>query len=58
MLASLKALRGVLIDPDSEVASQQPEYARNPARSVRDELYVSIALCTNLGSIQGYELAP
>ncbi len=58
MLASLKALRGVLIDPDSEVASQQPEYARNPARSVRDELYVSIALCTHLGCIPGYYPEP
>lgn len=54
MLASLESVRGALTDPDSRVASQQPEYARNPGRSIRPELFVTVSLCTHLGCIPSY----
>jgi ubiquinol-cytochrome c reductase iron-sulfur subunit len=57
MLKRLEAVRGELIDPDSRVA-QQPDYARNPVRSRRPELFVTIALCTHLGCIPSYRPEP
>ena len=53
MLDRLASLRDELADPDSEVAAQQPAYARNAARSIRPEVFVSVALCTHLGCVQG-----
>jgi len=49
-----------LRDPDSEVASQQPEYARNTLRAIREDVFVVIALCTHLGCIPTFrpEIAP
>ncbi|MEP4546759.1 MAG: ubiquinol-cytochrome c reductase iron-sulfur subunit [Saccharospirillum sp.] len=38
-----------LSDPNSEVASQQPEYAQNPARSRSEDLLVLEGVCTHLG---------
>lgn len=58
MLASLESVRGALTDPDSQVASQQPEYARNPGRSIRPELFVTVSLCTHLGCIPSYAPEP
>jgi ubiquinol-cytochrome c reductase iron-sulfur subunit len=58
MLARLESARPSLSDPDSEVLAQQPEYARNPTRSLRPELWVSVALCTHLGCIPGYRPEP
>jgi len=58
MLASLKADENFLSDPDSEVSSQQPEYARNLARAIREDLFVTIALCTHLGCIPRYYPQP
>lgn len=55
MLASLESIRGALTDPDSRVASQQPEYARNSRRSIRPELFVAVSLCTHLGCIPSYQ---
>ncbi|MBK6980234.1 MAG: ubiquinol-cytochrome c reductase iron-sulfur subunit [Betaproteobacteria bacterium] len=48
-----------LSDPRSEVA-QQPEYCRNPTRSIRPDVFVSVALCTHLGCIPSFrpEVAP
>lgn len=40
-----------LADPDSQVKTQQPAYARNPTRSIRPEILVVIAVCTHLGCI-------
>ncbi|MEW6688021.1 MAG: ubiquinol-cytochrome c reductase iron-sulfur subunit [Pseudomonadota bacterium] len=54
MLAGLEIIRGALTDPDSAVASQQPEYARNPGRSIRPELFVTVSLCTHLGCIPSF----
>lgn len=38
-----------LSDPNSEVVSQQPEYAQNPARSRSEDLLVLEGVCTHLG---------
>lgn len=47
-----------LRDPTSEVTAQQPDYARNAARSISDEYFVAIALCTHLGCVPLYEPQP
>jgi len=47
----LKELR----DPLSELTTQQPVYAQNAARSIRDEYFVAIALCTHLGCVPLYQ---
>jgi ubiquinol-cytochrome c reductase iron-sulfur subunit len=38
-----------LRDPDSEVLEQQPEFARNAGRSIRDDVVVLVGICTHLG---------
>jgi len=38
-----------LADPESEVASQQPEYAQNTLRSRAEDLLVLEGVCTHLG---------
>lgn len=49
----------VLRDPESEEA-QQPAYARNAYRSIRDDILVLVAVCTHLGCAPEYrpEVAP
>ena len=47
-----------LRDPTSEVTAQQPDYARNATRSISDEYFVAIALCTHLGCVPLYEPLP
>ncbi len=49
-----------LRDPDSEVETQQPPYAVNPFRSLRDEFFVVIGICTHLGCIPTFrpDVAP
>jgi ubiquinol-cytochrome c reductase iron-sulfur subunit len=47
-----------LRDPMSEVAAQQPVYARNATRSINKEYFVAIALCTHLGCVPLYEPQP
>jgi ubiquinol-cytochrome c reductase iron-sulfur subunit len=56
MLASLAASQD-LTDPASE-HSQQPEYARNPQRSLVPELFVAIGLCTHLGCAPTLRIKP
>lgn len=51
MIVRLDAARPRLTDPDSEVATQQPQYAQNATRSIRPELFVAVSLCTHLGCI-------
>jgi ubiquinol-cytochrome c reductase iron-sulfur subunit len=60
MLDSLGALEGVLRDPKSEVASQQPPYAQNAHRSIKPEFLVLVGICTHLGCSPTYrpEVAP
>jgi ubiquinol-cytochrome c reductase iron-sulfur subunit len=58
MLAGLESARRFLTDPDSQVKSQQPEYARNAARALRPEVFVSLGLCTHLGCVPNYMPQP
>jgi ubiquinol-cytochrome c reductase iron-sulfur subunit len=48
MLENLEKVRGALLDPDSR-QPQQPDYARNPHRSIRPEILVMVGSCTHLG---------
>jgi ubiquinol-cytochrome c reductase iron-sulfur subunit len=48
MLAGLAALDDKLVDPHS-LRDQQPEYARNPHRSIKEEILVTVGICTHLG---------
>jgi len=49
-----------LRDPDSDIETQQPEYAVNNVRSIREEYLIAIGLCTHLGCIPTFrpEVAP
>ena len=49
MLADLAQIREKLSDPDSEVETQQPAYAKNKYRSIKPELMVVLGVCTHLG---------
>ena len=48
-LELLSEVEGQLSDPQSEVASQQPDYVSGQGRSIRPELLVIEGLCTHLG---------
>lgn len=48
MLAGLAALDDKLVDPSS-VRDQQPAYARNAYRSIKEEYLVAVGICTHLG---------
>jgi len=58
MLERLASVRAELADPESEVSSQQPSYARNPARSIQPEVFVTVGLCTHLGCVPSYRPEP
>jgi ubiquinol-cytochrome c reductase iron-sulfur subunit len=58
MLQRLGSAEPLLIDPGSRVGSQQPDYAKNPTRSIEPEVLVTVALCTHLGCIPSYYPAP
>lgn len=45
----LPTLDGELRDPGSEVAEQQPAYAKNEFRSIKPEILVVVGICTHLG---------
>ncbi|HRF62891.1 MAG TPA: ubiquinol-cytochrome c reductase iron-sulfur subunit [Candidatus Competibacter sp.] len=49
MLDDLPTLKNDLLDPNSEMASQQPKYAQNPYRSIKPEILVLVGICTHLG---------
>lgn len=49
MLASLDEVANELVDPKSEVASQQPAYADNEYRSIKPGILVLVGICTHLG---------
>lgn len=49
MLDTLAGLTDSLADPESDVESQQPEYARNEHRSIKTEVLVLVGICTHLG---------
>lgn len=48
LLASLASLNDQLRDPDSDV-EQQPPYAKNEYRSIKEEYLVLVGICTHLG---------
>jgi ubiquinol-cytochrome c reductase iron-sulfur subunit len=54
MLADLPTLNGILSDPDSNVISQQPNYAKNINRSIKPEYLVVVGICTHLGCSPTY----
>ena len=59
MLASLPKLNATLLDPDSE-QDQQPPYAKNEHRSVKEAIWVAVGICTHLGCSPTYrpDVAP
>jgi ubiquinol-cytochrome c reductase iron-sulfur subunit len=59
MLAALASNDPLLVDPNSEVP-QQPEYCKNPTRSIKPEYLVAIGICTHLGCSPTYrpDVAP
>jgi ubiquinol-cytochrome c reductase iron-sulfur subunit len=59
VLATLKTLEGSLRDPRSN-ESKQPDFAKNPVRSLKPEILVAVGLCTHLGCSPTFrpEIAP
>ena len=60
MVSLLNSTEDRLRDPKSDVLDQQPEFARNQARSLKPEVLVLVGICTHLGCSPTYrpELAP
>lgn len=50
IIARLGRGEHLLLDPAS-TQGQQPEYCRNPLRSVKPEFWVAVAICTHLGCV-------
>lgn len=50
MLEQLRVAEDRLLDPESK-RPQQPEYCRNPHRSIKPEYFITVALCTHLGCV-------
>jgi len=57
MIASLPDLDKEVADPKSSV-KQQPDYAKNEARSIKPEYLVLVGICTHLGCSPTQKLAP
>lgn len=49
MTANLAKLNAELSDPNSDVTSQQPAYAKNANRAIKPNLAVVVGICTHLG---------
>jgi ubiquinol-cytochrome c reductase iron-sulfur subunit len=60
MLARLPEAVDELRDPNSEVVEQQPDYAVNDTRSVKEEFLVVEGSCTHLGCapLEDFEVRP
>ncbi len=58
-LQALPTLNDTLLDPNSE-SDQQPAYAQNVTRSIKEEVLVVVGICTHLGCSPTYrpEFAP
>ena len=54
MLDFLPGMEGILVDPDSK-ADQQPEYAQNVYRSIKEDILVLVGICTHLGCSPKYQ---
>lgn len=48
MLEALPTLDSQLVDPSSDV-EQQPSYCQNATRSIKDQFFVVVGICTHLG---------
>ena len=48
-LAALPGQDGRLRDPNSDNPEQQPDYAKNPFRSIKPDIAVLVGTCTHLG---------
>jgi len=48
-VAALASLNGRLRDPESKNEDQQPKYAQNLYRSIKEEWLIMIGVCTHLG---------
>lgn len=57
MLSTLEKVQNMLVDPDS-TQPLQPEYARNPTRSIKPRYFVAIGICSHLGCIPSYRPNP
>jgi ubiquinol-cytochrome c reductase iron-sulfur subunit len=59
MLGNLQKHDGALTDPTCE-QPQQPEYCKNPTRSIKPEYLIVVGICTHLGCSPTYrpEVAP
>jgi ubiquinol-cytochrome c reductase iron-sulfur subunit len=57
MLAQLEGVDPSLRDPDSN-ESDQPEFAKNPARALKPEYLVVVGVCTHLGCAPIEKFAP
>ena len=59
MLDALASLNDTVDDPDSGM-EQQPEYAKNAYRSIKEEYLVLVGICTHLGCAPQFrpEVAP
>jgi ubiquinol-cytochrome c reductase iron-sulfur subunit len=53
-IENLSTLDDILIDPNSNELSQQPEYAKNLYRSINPDIAVIIGVCTHLGCSPTY----
>ncbi|CAC9635437.1 ubiquinol-cytochrome c reductase iron-sulfur subunit [bacterium endosymbiont of Bathymodiolus sp. 5 South] len=53
-VSNLSTLNDILVDPNSLETSQQPEYAKNPYRSINPDIAVIIGSCTHLGCSPTY----
>ncbi len=60
ILEKLTTLTDKLRDPESQVVSQQPKYAQNVNRSIKDEYLIVIGICTHLGCVPDFrpDIAP
>jgi ubiquinol-cytochrome c reductase iron-sulfur subunit len=57
MIDNLSKTDAVVADPKSSMP-QQPEYAKNEARSIKAEYLVLVGICTHLGCSPTQKLAP
>ena len=54
LLATLDGVSDMLRDPNSAV-DQQPAYAKNTYRSIKENFFVAIGICTHLGCVPMYK---
>ncbi len=59
-LKDLPTLNGDLRDPASAVITQQPAYAKNDTRAIKEEYLIVVGICTHLGCSPTYrpEIGP